>query len=161
MKPLIHGGGQEFGLRSGTENTAAIVGMTTALQESYMYMDTRMRNVKDMRDGILRNLISELGSSTIIVNGDVDSGLYNTLNFTLLYGGDHNLAWLLDKEGICVSSASACTKTKRSHVLAAIGVSDANVKKTIRVSLSSYNTRSECETFVRYVVWLYKNILNK
>ncbi|MDD5754101.1 MAG: cysteine desulfurase family protein [Methylococcales bacterium] len=161
MKPLLYGGGQEMGLRSGTENTSAIVGMVSALQEAFVYMETRMRSVKNMRDNILRDLLTELGLSSIVINGDIEHGLYNTLNMTLLYKGDHNLAWLLDKEGICVSSASACTKMKRSHVLSAIGVSDINAKKTIRVSLSSHNTHAECETFVRYVVWLYKNVLNK
>jgi len=161
VKPLIHGGGQEMHMRSGTENVAGIVGMVYALGESMSQTTATETKVRHMRDWIYESLVSNLGKNVVVPNGDLRHGLYNTLNITVMYTGEHNLAWLLDAEGICVSSASACTKMKGSHVLKIIGVSDVDARKTIRISLSGYNTQKECEAFVRYVTWLYFNVLNK
>lgn len=165
FQTLIQGGGQEFGLRAGTENLAGAVGMTTALQECYAEMTKRQAKIKQLQTCLLDGIPRAVGNDerNVRFNGDPtsDNGLINTINVTILYKGDHNIAWMMDQEGICVSSASACTKSKRSHVLEAIGVPDRDLRKTIRISLSSYNTKDECDQFLKHLGWLWVNVLNK
>ena len=158
MVPLLHGGGQELHMRSGTENVAAIVGMVTALQQCYIHMETRKTHIASLKHTCFTELQRVFGAA-LQVNGDPDHCLYNTLNVTIHYSAIHKLAWLLDKEGIYVSAASACTKTAKSHVLTAIGIPQADLPKTIRISLSKDNTISEIQQFVKHMQWLHTYVL--
>lgn len=165
FQTLIQGGGQELGMRAGTENLAGAVGMVTALQECYAEMTKRQAKIKRLQMQLLDGIPRAVGDDgrNVRFNGDPtsDNGLINTINVTILYKGDHNLAWMMDQEGICVSSASACTKSKKSHVLEAIGVPDRDLRKTIRISLSWHNTKDECDRFLEHLGWLWANVLNK
>lgn len=172
LVPLSYGGSQEFGLRPGTENLAGITGMVAALGRALdprtivhnTQRVTRMRNhiIERLKNSPLLELLDSAtdgkngnGSNArtrFAFNGDTQNGLYNTINFTVFYDSEtHNLARMLDQGGICVSPASACTKGKKSHVLKAIGVRETDMHKTIRVSLSEYNTMAECDAFVDYL----------
>lgn len=152
MQPLFHGGMQEGGMRPGTENFPAVVGMTVALEESIsdkaIYMEQKER-IAEMREHIRRKLIELIGKSRVTFNGDPQYGLYNTLNVTIDCPLDESLAKTLNRHGICVSSASACTMGAPSHVLTAMGLTKDQMKHTIRISLSRENTIQDCDILIR------------
>ena len=165
IRPLIRGGSQELGFRAGTENVAAAAGAAAALLASVgdpSRLAREQDRVRRMRDSIVGGLLRELGPGAVRVNGDVGrGGLYNTLNVTLRYAGDHALAWLLDREGFCVSSGSACSRSAPSHVLLAMGVPAGDLKRTVRISLGADNTQEECDALVRHIKWLADNVLDR
>lgn len=144
------GGGQERGCRSGTENVPAIFAATTALLQAIgdqAAWYSTMEKIRANRDLIAKILISEIPG--IIINGDIQNGLYNTLNVSLprVYG--HAMVEFLDKEGISVNSGSACSKGKPSESLMALYRNNAEAgtiaHSAIRISLNKYNTLRECE----------------
>ena len=164
LRPLLRGGSQEGGFRAGTENVAGAAGAAAALLASVgdpARLRVVQRRVGAMRDSILEGLVRELGPRSVRVNGDLAGGLYNTLNVTLKYSGNHALAWLLDREGFCVSSGSACSRSAPSHVLMAMGISTHELRKTVRISLGEDNTPEECAALVKHVKWLADNVLDR
>lgn len=151
------GGGQERGCRSGTENVPAIFAAATALLQAIGDQNTwysTMERIRHNRDMIARILIKEIPN--LIVNGDLERGLYNTLNVSLpgIYG--HALVEFLDKERISVSSGSACSKGKPSESLMSLheGEKDATTiaHSAVRISLNKYNTPEECEYAASQIV---------
>ena len=151
------GGGQERGCRSGTENVPTIFAAATALLQAIGDQNEwlkSMEKVKYYRDGILRTLVKNIPG--LIINGDVEKGLYNTLNVSLPGIRGHSLVEYLDKEHIAISSGSACSKGKPSESLMALygGGKDAETiaHSAIRISLSKYNTASECEYAANCIV---------
>jgi cysteine desulfurase len=150
----ISGGAQESSLRAGTENLPAIVGMVRALEISIgssQVLAARQKRVREMRDYILNKLTESLGRDLTVL-GDPCHGLYNTLSITISRPSASRLARKLDETGISVSAASACTQTRTSHVLAALGLTPEQAKQTIRISLSEFNTLSECQQIVRTIL---------
>jgi cysteine desulfurase len=142
---VISGGGQERGIRGGTENLHSIVGMTRALELAYAELDehrTHITSLKQMmRDGLRERIPG------IIFNGESadDNSLYTVLNVT--FPPSHHadmLLFLLDLEGIACSGGSACSSgaSKGSHVLGAMGVLKSDCA-SIRFSFGRYNTRDE------------------
>jgi cysteine desulfurase len=165
IHPLMYGGGQEMNIRPGTENLPNIMAMTAALTECVGDKDVLFQNVKKvamMKEYIYNSLIKSLGKKYVTVNGDIENGLYNTLNLTFYYRTTkYNMSQLLTAEGICVTSASACTKYKPSHVLDAIGIDQDQMKRTIRISLSRYNDMSQCKKLLEVIVKLYNTTLQQ
>lgn len=154
LHPVNAGGGQEMGKRPGTENLSGIMSMVAALQHALSpnVYPIATKNMKTMKHYLLAGIDAVVPNHAYVLNGDVQHGLVNTINVTILYTNpDIVLAQLLSAAGICVSSASACTKTARSHVLAAIGVPPDHIAKTIRISLSRYNTMGECKQCIEYL----------
>jgi cysteine desulfurase len=143
------GGHQEGDLRAGTENLPGAAGMATALQAAVgtpKKLLARQNKVRGMRDRVLAKLSADMTRDVdFVVNGDPENGLYNTLSLTVLTPGGEHLAQQLDRAGIDVSSASACTKQRPSHVLAALHQPAGLASHTIRISLSEYNTEAECD----------------
>jgi cysteine sulfinate desulfinase/cysteine desulfurase-like protein len=103
-----------------------------------------------------------VGQGAVRFNGDPHYGMYNTLNVTIEFGPrgrakeggkeGKTLAQLLNAKGVCVSAASACTMGEPSHVLAAMGLSPEDMRRTVRVSLSKDNTVQDCAAFLRAVI---------
>ena len=147
---LINGGAQERNRRAGTENIASIVGMATALKDAVLNMDEISKKEKVLRDRLFDEL-SKIPHSKI--NGDLNNRLSN--NFNMCFEGieGESLILLLNEEGICVSSGSACTSGSLdpSHVLLAIGLKPEVAHGSLRLTLSKYTTEQEIEKTIQVV----------
>lgn len=150
LKNLIEGGGQERGRRAGTENSAGIVGMAAALEESVNNMAENAAKVTAMRN----RLAAELGKiERSHINGDMNRRLPGTLNMCFEGIEGESLLLLLDRKGICASSGSACTSgsLEPSHVLLSIGVPVELAHGSLRLTLGEYNTPEEVEYIIKCV----------
>ncbi len=158
LAPLIHGGGQERGLRSGTENVPAIAGLGKAAELALAELDQDRERVGRLRDELLARISSGAGGAA--VNGAPDSMVRNTLNLSFegVHGG--SLAMALDLEGIAVSTGSACSEgnVDPSHVLLAMGRSRKEAHSSVRFSLGRFTTQEEVEYAASAVVSAVKRI---
>ena len=146
IKPLLHGGGQEKGLRSGTENVAAIVGFGAACALIKNELEARATVTCQLRDGLNIGL-QNLGAT---VFGDKAARLANTSFFAFNEIEGETLVMALDRKGFAVASGSACSSdsTEPSHVLMAMGVSPDLARGAVRVSFSANNTSDELNRFL-------------
>jgi len=152
FSPFLIGGHQEKGRRGGTENTVSIIGLGKACElarENLPIMNTRVR---ELRDYLQTRLLEEIPGSS--VNGDLNLRLPNTLSIGFDAVEGESILLLLDREGICASSGSACTSGSLdpSHVLMAMGVPFKSAHGTIRFSLSHYNTKQEMDIIIATLV---------
>ena len=147
LEGLIHGGGQERGLRGGTENVPAIVGMGQAaeLARAGLRHAGEISRLRDDLESKVRELIP--GAS---LNGHVERRLPNTLNLTLPGLRGESVVVALDQHGISLSSASACKagSPDPSHVLMAMGMSAADAHCCVRFSLSRETTQQDVDETV-------------
>ena len=149
IPPLIHGGKQEGGLRGGTENTPAIVGMGAAAGlalKGLADMETGVRKLRDMLyEGIARVVPG------VKINGHPKKRLPNTLNITLPGLRGESLVYALDSRGVYFSSGSACKSgsPEPSPALLAMGLSEEEAHCSLRFSLGLENTGEEVERAIR------------
>jgi cysteine desulfurase len=143
LVPLLDGGGHEAGVRSGTLNTPAIVGLARALEIASGELDSEGRRLATLRER-LRDAIAG-GLDGVHENGHPSERLPNTLN--LSFEGVDGNALLVGLSELAVSSGSACTSAepKPSHVLAALGVPPALAAASLRFSLGRGNTEAEVD----------------
>lgn len=150
LNKFIEGGAQEKNKRAGTENVASIVGMATALKNACDHMDENAQKEIKLRDKLITKL-SKIPHSSL--NGDWKNRLPN--NFNMCFEGieGESLLLLLDDEGICASSGSACTSGSLapSHVLLAIGRPHEVAHGSLRLTLSEYNTEEEIDKVIKVV----------
>ena len=142
IKPIINGGGHEFGKRSGTENVAGIAGFAKAVEMANEKIIKNQKRIKKMRDMLLNEILKIKGAR---LNGSKEKRVYNNINVSFDGIEGESLLMLLDKAGIAVSTGSACSsqKLEPSHVLKAIGLSDMESHGSIRITLSNENTQDE------------------
>ena len=146
IQPLLHGGGQERGLRSGTENIAAIVGFGAACELAATNTQGFIRHTLALRE----QLESGLAQMKVSIFGDQVARLSNTSFFTIGSIEGETLVMALDRKNFAVASGSACSSdsTEPSHVLLAMGV-DADVARgAVRVSFGAQNTSKEVAEFL-------------
>lgn len=150
LNKFIEGGAQEKNKRAGTENVAGIVGMAIALKNACDHMDENAQKEIKLRDKLITEL-SKIPHSSL--NGDWKNRLPN--NFNMCFEGieGESLLLLLDDEGICASSGSACTSGSLdpSHVLLAIGRPHEVAHGSLRLTLSEYNTEEEIDKVIKVV----------
>lgn len=150
LDPIVHGGGQEAGLRSGTENVSGIVGFARATALSVEELDREPVRLRALRDRLQTGLQTALPE--IVINGaDAPHRLPNVLNLSLPDLDLEGVLTALDLEGICVSSGSACTtgSVEASHVMAAMGREGDLAQNTIRISLGWGTRADEIEYVLR------------
>lgn len=143
LKPLLHGGGQEFGLRSGTENVAGIIGLGKAAELA----EKKMKNtnkLKQLRDYFIKELLK---IPNVKLNGSFEKRIFNNTNFTIKDVEGEALVLMLNKSGIACSTGSACSSLghKSSHVLKALGLKDEEIHSSVRFSLGFQNTKKEID----------------
>lgn len=146
FSPLLHGGGQERGLRSGTEAVPLIVGMGAAAALAKQRMtDGTIARIAAMRDAFEQAVVA--GVSGVQVNGDPASRVANTSHLSFDDCEAAGLLILLDEKGVACSAGSACMSGKQqaSHVQKAMGFSDARAKSSLRISFSAQNTAEEAQ----------------
>ena len=141
---LIEGGAQERGKRAGTENVPGIMAMATAFEEACAHIDENAKKVGALRDKLIACL-SKIPHSAL--NGDPVNRLPGNVSFCFEGIEGESLLLLLDAEGICASSGSACTSGSLdpSHVLLAIGRVHDVAHGSLRLSLCEWNTEEEID----------------
>ncbi len=134
--PFINGGAQEMGMRAGTENVAGIIGLAKAAQIAMINRDKRIRRERQMRDYMIKRVMTEI--KDVRLNGDASDRLPNNMSFSFSRVDGATLILMLDQQGICASAGSACSssQTQPSHVLKAIGLSDALAYGTVRFTIN-------------------------
>ena len=154
---VIEGGAQERGKRAGTENVAGIAALAAALKESCDHMEENTAKILPMRDKLFAEL-SKIPHSKI--NGSLEHHVPGTVNMCFEGIEGESLLLMLDDEGICASSGSACTSGSLdpSHVLLAIGLPHEVAHGSLRLSIGEYNTMAEidhiCEAVPKVVAYL-------
>ena len=148
LKSQLHGGGQERGLRSGTENVANIVGLATALD---LVQTRRVDEIARMQK--LQNLFFELVEKTIpavVINGSRKYRLPNNVHVTIPGYDNERLMMQLDNVGILCAVGSACSASndEPSHVLKSMGLSDAEAQSSLRFTLGFQTTEADVRTTV-------------
>ncbi len=140
---MIHGGAQENGHRAGTENVPGIVGMAKAAELCFARMEETAAREQHLRDRFIHHICTEIPGAYLV--GDFDHRLPNNVNICFQGIEASNLVLLLDEAGICVSAGSACNSASAepSHVLKALGMSDAQAYSCIRMTLGRDTTVSE------------------
>ncbi|MGR9100298.1 MAG: cysteine desulfurase family protein [Gammaproteobacteria bacterium] len=148
LSPLITGGGQEKGLRAGTENVAAVVGFGKAAEIALNEMESSNSRLRGLRSRLEAGLSHIPGLIVFALNVE---RLPNTVQFGMPETDGEMLLMRLDQKGFAVSSGSACSSggSEPSHVLTAMGVDEKLAKSAIRVSLGKSNTEAEIDSFVQ------------
>ena len=148
LSNLIEGGAQERGKRAGTENLPGIMGMTAALEEAVAALPATMPKLTVLRDRLIEGL-REIPHGA--VNGDLNHRLPGNVSFCFEGIEGESLLLLLDDEGVCASSGSACTSGSLdpSHVLLAIGRPHEVAHGSLRLTLDKDTTAEEVETIIR------------
>ncbi|MFH1414502.1 MAG: cysteine desulfurase family protein [Elusimicrobiota bacterium] len=146
--PIIEGGIQESGVRSGTENIPAIVGMGKAAEIGRNKMQERAEKLVPLRNRIIEELPQKTGN--IYITGDRDNRLPGHVSFCVEYIEGEGMLLFLNTEGVAVSSGSACTSKalKASHVLLACGIDQALAQGSVVLSMGIDNTVEDVNHFL-------------
>jgi cysteine desulfurase len=153
INPDLTGGGQERGLRGGTENLYGIVGVGKAIELAYHDLEEHQKHVSGLKQCMRKQLIENLPG--VEFNGDSSSeeSLYTVLNVTFPETANYDMMlFLLDLEGVACSGGSACSSgaTKGSHVLEGIGALK-NGRASLRFSFSRFTTKEEIDFAVQKI----------
>jgi cysteine desulfurase len=150
LYPLIHGGGQEFLVRSGTENVHGIVGFGKACELAREKIGLYSA-VRELRDYIVSKVIGEIAHCRLNGPDDPAKRLPTNAHFTFYGVNGEDMIIKLDEYGFAVSTGSACSvkKQKPSHVLKAMGFSYEEITGSLRITLGLQNTREEIDSLVQ------------
>ncbi|HVY12692.1 MAG TPA: aminotransferase class V-fold PLP-dependent enzyme, partial [Alphaproteobacteria bacterium] len=148
LSPVIRGGGQERGYRSGTENVAACVGFATALQSAQSRRHDESRRLGDLQALAFRLITEKMPQA--VINGSRKHRLPNNMHLTLPGRDNERLLVELDERGILAAAGSACSAgdDEPSHVLRAMGVSDADAQASIRLTMGRQTTDADVRALV-------------
>jgi len=148
IDPVILGGGQEHGLRSGTENVASIVGFGKACEIAKNNLNENISQMKKLRDNLVEKVLNEIPEVTL--NGHPQFRLPNNAHFTFLGVNGEDLIIKLDEYGIAASTGSACSVNtqKASHVLEAMGFSLEQITGSLRLTTGIFNDQQEIDQTV-------------
>ena len=147
--PITTGGAHEHGLRAGTENVAAIVGLAEAMVHSFGCVESQGTRLRDLRDRLERDVCSAL--QAVRINGARAPRVPNTSSMSFQDVDGESIVLGLDVQGICVSTGSACSLDDHepSHVLSAMGLASREAKGTVRISLGHQTREEDIDTTVR------------
>ena len=151
MRSFVHGGAQERKRRAGTENIPAIVGYGAAVERAMGTMKERTAKEAELRDYLIDRVLKEVPYTRL--NGHRTNRLPNNANFSFQFIEGESLLIMLDMEGICGSSGSACTSGSLdpSHVLLAIGLPHEIAHGSLRLTLSDETTKEDIDFVVEKV----------
>ncbi|MBQ3008297.1 MAG: cysteine desulfurase, partial [Oscillospiraceae bacterium] len=144
IKPVILGGGQEKGLRAGTENIHYIKGVAKACELLRPNIMANLRHYAQLR----ARLIEGLKQFDNVVINSPENGAPYTLNLSFTGYRSETLLHFLDSKGICVSSGSACSKGSRSHTLTVMKLPADRIDSSLRVSFGVQNTESDVDALI-------------
>ncbi|MDD4262969.1 MAG: cysteine desulfurase NifS [Firmicutes bacterium] len=159
IESMISGGGQERGLRGGTHNHVAIIGMGKALELAVLEMEENNKRISKLRDQLIDGLFERIPE--IRLNGPRgDKRLPNNVNVSIKYIEGEGMLLHLDMLGIAASSGSACTSGSLdpSHVLLAIGLTHEIAHGSLRLSLGRKNTEADVKKVLEVLPEIVKNL---
>lgn len=158
INPVILGGGQENGLRSGTENVPNIVGFGKACEIAKNNLQENVSHMKKLRDSLVANVLNEIPEVTL--NGHPKSRLPNNAHFTFLGVNGEDLIIKLDEYSIAASTGSACSVNtqKASHVLQAMGFSHEQITGSLRLTVGIFNEQKEIDQTVSVLKKVVKEL---
>jgi cysteine desulfurase len=156
--PIIHGGGQEWYLRSGTENVPGIVGFGKACELANERMMHYQEHVAGLRNYVVERILKEIPRSRL--NGLRTERIANNAHFTFFGVNGEDLIIKLDENGIAASTGSACSvrKQKPSHVLRAMGFSYEEITGSLRLSFGMHNTKDEVDRAINVLSSVIKEL---
>ena len=156
IEPIIYGGGHEFGLRSGTENVAGIVGLGKAIELVEKHKND-IKRIKKLQDKIIEEVLKIPNTR---LNGSREKRLPNNVNISISGVEGESLVIALDQYGIAVSTGSACSskELKPSHVLLAIGLSPKEAHGSLRITLGRFTTEEEVDYFLKILPKVVKRL---
>lgn len=159
IDPLIHGGGQEFNLRSSTSNTTAIVGFAEAIRIAKKEMKKESIKLTKLRDKLIKGVLKIENSH---LNGHPKKRLPNITNFWFSFIEGEALVMQLDLKGIAASSGSACSSKTLdpSHVLLAIGLKPEEAHGSLRLSLGRWSKKQDVDYVLKTLPKVVKNLRN-
>ena len=157
LEPLIHGGGQERGKRSGTENVAGIVGLGEAVRYADENLERSMAYVTKLRDRLIEGVLKIPYTQ---LTGDPVNRLPGTASFVIECSEGESLVLRLDLAGISVSTGSACStgSLDPSHVLMAIGLPHEIAHGSLRVTLGEQNTEEDVDYLIEKITYVVKTL---
>ncbi len=157
INPLILGGGQENGLRSGTENVAGIVGFGMACELAKQNMNQNQEHFKKLGTKLISDIINEIPHTKL--NGHPEKRIPNNVHLTFLGVNGEDLIIKLDENKVAASTGSACSVRvqKASHVLKAMGFSHEEITGSLRLTIGITNTEEE----VNYVIKVLKKVVKE
>ena len=157
IRSFIHGGAQERRRRAGTHNVPGIVGMGKAAELAKANMDNNIKSISELRDYLIKRVLDEIPYTRL--NGHETNRLPNNANFCFRFIEGESMLILLDQNGICGSSGSACTSGSLdpSHVLLAIGLPHEIAHGSLRLTLSEQTTKEDID----YTVDKLKGIIER
>ncbi|MHB1544079.1 MAG: cysteine desulfurase family protein [Gammaproteobacteria bacterium] len=156
LEPIIHGGGQERGLRAGTLATHQIVGLGEAFRIARLEGATDACRIQGMRDGLWARLRTLSG---VELNGASVRCVCGLLSLTFTGVGGESLLFFLGDLALAQGSACASARGEPSHVLKALGRSDAEAEATLRISLGRFTTEDEIESAAQAIAEAYGQML--
>lgn len=145
LTPILHGGGQEREIRSGTLNAPAIVAFAAASEFAIANRETNFAKIRELRDYFIAGLKRVVPD--VSINSVADPALPGIVNATFPGTESDALLLLLDTEGISASAGSACSAgvPRPSHVLVALGLSESDADASLRISIGTTNTKAEID----------------
>lgn len=146
LEPLLCGGGQEQGMRSGTENVAAVVGFGAACKVAHDRMADDSAQVLALKKRMVDGVMTRISHSSL--NGDATRRLPGNAHFTFLGIRGEDLIIKLDEYGVAASTGSACSvhTQKESHVLRAMGMDRERIDGSLRITIGAHNTQDEIDS---------------
>ena len=154
--PLINGGSQENSKRAGTENVSGIVGMTKAMEIAFSNLENYNLKLLNLRNNFINKIKEKMPE--VIFNGDLENRLPGNINFYIPNVNGKSLLTLLNMDGICASSGSACNLAKPSYVLKALGKSNEIASNSIRLTFGDENTAEDVEFIIDKIVVAVKKL---
>lgn len=157
LEPLLHGGGQERGLRSGTENVAGAVGFAASLGAAQAMRHKESKRLSEIQAYVYRQIAEKLPGA--IINGSKKHRLPNNIHITLPSQDNERLLILLEQQGILAAAGSACSASndEPSHVLRAMGISDADARSSLRFTMGRTTSQTEIDTLIDTLSHFTKN----
>lgn len=158
IEPILHGGGQESGLRSSTVNVSAIVGFAEACKIAKKEMKKEGMMVTKLRDKLIKGILSRISGSHL--NGHPSNRLPNNANFWFKGVEGESIIIQLDLLGIAASTGSACSSVKLepSHVLMAIGLKHEQAHGSLRLTLGRWTKESEIDYLLKVLPGIINNL---
>lgn len=148
LQPQIRGGGQEYGMRSGTENVSGAIGLATALEIAQKMRGEETKRVQALRDSLITKLIDAFPEAEL--NGGKNHRLPNNVSITFDGLDGERLIMMLDERGVICNTGAACSaqKDESSHVIKALGKSESQALGTLRFTLGRQNTEADIDSIL-------------
>jgi len=158
FEPFVHGGGQERGRRSGTENVAAVCGFGFACGLLHEELEMENKRLKKLRDYLFKELSEKI--EDVYMNGNTESSVCNTLNICFPGIPGDSVVMNLDTEGVAVSTGSACSEgnVDPSHVLMAMGLGEQEALCSVRFSFGRFTRLEEIDRVIELLPCIVNRI---